>query len=74
VREAKGCSALRELLPRARAQADERSLGSLKRLQAKSGCGFLSMEDCYGCLRGDGLLEPTLSAVSERPAPRFDAK
>lgn len=74
LREAKGCSALRELLPRARAQGDDRSLGPLKRLQARSGCGFLSLEDCYGCLRADGVLETALSAVSDRPAPRFDAK
>jgi hypothetical protein len=73
VREAKGCNAFRELLPRARADADERSLRSLERLRAKSGCGFLGLEDCYSCLRWDGL-EPTLSAVRARPAPRFDAE
>jgi len=73
IRETKGCSAFKELLPRAKAQADDRSLSSLKRLQSKSGCGFLSLEDCYGCLRGDGLLDQTVSAVAERPAPRFDA-
>jgi hypothetical protein len=75
LRETKGCSALRELLPRARAEGDERLLATLKRLQAKSGCGFLSLGDCYGCLRGDGVLEQAVSAVADRPAPHFtDAK
>jgi hypothetical protein len=74
IRETHGCSALRELLPKLRAQGDERSLAPLKRLQAKSGCGFLSLEDCYSCLRADGNLEPTIAAVSERAAPRFDVK
>jgi len=74
LRETKGCSALRELLPRARASGDERSLAPLKRLQVKSGCGFLGLKDCYGCLRGEGALEQAQSAVSDRPAPRFDAK
>ncbi|MEO8181142.1 MAG: serine/threonine-protein kinase [Deltaproteobacteria bacterium] len=74
LREAKGCSALRELLPRARDAGDERSLAPLKRLQAKSGCGFLGLKDCYSCLRGEGALEQAQSAVSDRPAPRFDAK
>jgi hypothetical protein len=72
IRETRGCSAFKELLPRAKAQADERSLTSLKRLQSKSGCGFLSLEDCYGCLRGDGVLEQAISAAADRPAPRFD--
>jgi hypothetical protein len=73
VRETKGCSALRELLPKARTEGDERSLGTLKRLTAKSGCGFLGLEDCYSCLRSDALLEQTISAVSARSAPSFDA-
>jgi serine/threonine-protein kinase len=72
IRETKGCAAFKELLPRAKEQADERSLSSLKRLQSKSGCGFLSLEDCYGCLRGDGVLEQAVSAAADRPAPRFD--
>jgi hypothetical protein len=71
IREAKGCSALKEVLPRVKAQGDDRSLGSLKRLQAKSGCGFLSLEDCYSCLRSDGVLEQALDAVADRSAPRF---
>jgi hypothetical protein len=73
IRETRGCSAFKELLPRAKAQADDRSLSSLERLQTKSGCGFLGLKDCYGCLRGDGLLEQAISAATERPAPRFDA-
>jgi hypothetical protein len=71
IRETKGCNALRDLLPRERAQGDERSLVSLKRLQAQSGCGFLSLADCYSCLRADGMLEQAIAAVTDRSAPRF---
>ncbi len=73
IREAKGCSKLKELVPRARQYADDRSLTSLKRLQKKSGCGFLGLEDCYGCLRGDTALDEAVSAAGSRPAPTFDA-
>lgn len=71
IRETKGCGKLKELLPRAKQHADERSLTSLKRLQKKGGCGFLGLEDCYGCLRGDTTLEDAVNAASARSAPTF---
>jgi hypothetical protein len=72
IRETKGCKNLAELLPRARANADERSLTSLKRLQSKGGCGFLGLEDCYSCLRGDGALDEAINAAAARAAPKFE--
>ncbi|MEY2936901.1 MAG: hypothetical protein RL033_7650 [Pseudomonadota bacterium] len=72
IRETKGCKNLEELLPRARASADERSLTSLKRLQSKGGCGFLGLEDCYSCLRGDSALDDAISAAAARAAPKFE--
>lgn len=73
IREAKGCSKLKELLPRAKEHADERSLTSLKRLQKKGGCGFLGLEDCYGCLRDGLVLDEAVSAASGRTAPKFES-
>ncbi|HKO92139.1 MAG TPA: hypothetical protein VJU61_13340, partial [Polyangiaceae bacterium] len=73
LRDTKGCTALRELLPKAKAEGDERSLGPLKRLQSKSGCGFLNLEDCYSCLRSDAGLEQAISAATGRSAPSFEA-
>jgi hypothetical protein len=43
-------------------------------MQARSGCGFLNLEDCYGCLRGDGGIEQALTAVTDRAAPRFETR
>ena len=71
IRETKGCIALVELLPRMQAAGDERSLTSLRRLQSTSGCGFLSLEDCYACLRKGTLLDDAVAAVAARPAPTF---
>jgi serine/threonine protein kinase len=71
IREAKGCSAIADLLPRLTKDGDERSLGPLKRLQGDSGCGFLGLEDCYPCLRKGTGLEDAIAAVSARPAPKF---
>jgi hypothetical protein len=71
IREIKGCSAIADLLPRLTKDGDERSLGTLKRLQGDSGCGFLGLEDCYPCLRKGTGLDDAIAAVSARPAPKF---
>jgi eukaryotic-like serine/threonine-protein kinase len=71
VRETKTCSAIAELLPRVTQDGDDRSLATLKRLQGTSGCGFLSLEDCYPCLRKGTALSDAITAVSARPAPKF---
>jgi hypothetical protein len=72
IRDVKGCEAAREIVSRAADVGDARSLRSLQRFQAKTGCGFLSLEDCYSCLREDGAeLEHAIAKVSERPAPKF---
>jgi hypothetical protein len=71
LREAKACPAVLELLPRVTEVGDERSLLPLRRLQSGTGCGFLSLEDCYSCLRGGPALEQAILAVTERPAPKF---
>ncbi|GMV14980.1 MAG: serine/threonine protein kinase [Polyangiaceae bacterium] len=70
--KAKTCPNLKELLPRAKQSADARSLGKLKSLSGRSGCGFLGLGDCFACLRtGTGLAEATKAAES-RPAPSFE--
>lgn len=71
LRDAQGCQANRELLPRVQEHGDTRSLRRLQRLQAKSGCGFLNLEDCFSCLRKDKLLASTIAAVTERSAPTY---
>jgi eukaryotic-like serine/threonine-protein kinase len=71
IRETKTCSALAELLPKIAKDGDDRSLMTLKRLQGGSGCGFLSLEDCYPCLRKGTALEDAIAAVAARPAPKF---
>jgi hypothetical protein len=71
IREVKGCAAALALLPRVAELADQRSLVPLRRFQSGSGCGFLGLEDCYGCLRKGDVLEQAISAVTERPAPTF---
>jgi serine/threonine-protein kinase len=71
IREAKGCAALQELLPKLTQDGDERSLKSLRRLQANTGCGFLDLEDCYPCLRKGTALDDAVAAVAGRKAPEF---
>jgi serine/threonine protein kinase len=74
LRETHGCGPLKELLVKVRAQGDERCVTPLKRMQARSGCGFLNLEDCYGCLRGEGGVEQALAAVTDRTAPHFETR
>jgi hypothetical protein len=74
VREAKNCGMAKDLLPRLTEDGDERSRRPLERFQNTSGCGFLGLQDCYPCLRGNDALEKAIAAVSARPAPKFGAK
>ncbi len=70
LRAAKTCTARRELLPRARTNADQRVLAALKGLRKSGGCGFLGLGDCNACLRKDSELDDTISAIERRtPAP-----
>ena len=71
LRDVKGCTAASEILMRAADVGDVRSLRPLERFQSKTGCGFLSLDDCYSCLRDDSALERAVAKVSERPAPKF---
>ena len=71
IREAKGCSAMLELLPKLTKEGDQRAQTPLERLQRNTGCGFLDLEDCYSCLRKGTILDEAIVAVKSRPAPAF---
>jgi len=71
IRDVKGCAAARDILARVSEVGDARSQRALERWERETGCGFLSLDDCYSCLRDDGALERALAKVSERPAPKF---
>jgi hypothetical protein len=71
IRDVKDCAAAAEIVVRAEEAGDARSLRSLQRFQSKTGCGFLTLEDCYPCLRKDSALDDAVAKVSERPAPKF---
>ena len=60
------CEGKREALPRVRDEADTRALASLRALKNRRGCGSRGRHDCYGCLRGDDLLDQTIEAVNQR--------
>jgi tetratricopeptide (TPR) repeat protein len=65
------CEEAKRLLPEALANADERSVRSLVALQSRRGCGFLSLSDCFSCLRRGDDLKDTLAAAKERKSPQF---
>jgi serine/threonine-protein kinase len=69
--KARGCQAYKALLPRAIEHADERSLSVLRKLTNNRGCGFLSLGDCYACLRASGDLGKALTAAAARKPPGF---
>jgi serine/threonine protein kinase len=53
--EARSCRDRKQAIAAMTALKDTRCLDSLRRYadSGRSGCGFLSLEDCYGCIRGD---------------------
>jgi hypothetical protein len=64
------CERLRTLVAQLRDKGDRRALPRLSQLARKTGCGKRQNEDCYECLRGDGLLRATHDAVQQRKPPR----
>ncbi|HVW27650.1 MAG TPA: protein kinase [Polyangiaceae bacterium] len=68
LRERPRCEEAKRLLPRAIENADERSVRPLLAFTSRSGCGFLSLGDCYSCLRrGDDLADAIAAAKSRKP-------
>jgi hypothetical protein len=67
---ARGCKTRKQAIAKMREQPDTRYLRSLQRLQATphSGCGFLNLRDCYGCVRSD-LSEAIETITASLPAP-----
>jgi hypothetical protein len=54
------------LFAEAQASADRRSLSYLTPLNARKGCGFLGMNDCFSCLGGRGELNKAITAINKR--------
>jgi hypothetical protein len=71
LREARTCAATKSLLPKLKEAGDARAAKELEKRRSPSGCGFFGLADCYGCLRGEPLLDDTLIAVRGRPGPTF---
>jgi hypothetical protein len=71
LRKTTRCDEMKKLLPRAAEDADERSVRSLTALTSRRGCGFLSLSDCFSCLRKGDDLASALSAAKGRESPKF---
>lgn len=68
--KSRSCADYKKALSEYAEHLDERSAGKLKRLQARKGCGFLGLRDCWGCLRRTKYLSLAASNA-RRPAPSF---
>ena len=53
LRSASRCTERKEVVVRLKALGDERALPTLRWFdrQPRRGCGFIKLEDCYGCMR-----------------------
>jgi len=65
LRDKSGCERAK-LFAQAGTVGDRRSLPYLTPLNARKGCGFLSMADCYSCLGGRTELNKAISAINAR--------
>ncbi len=73
LRRATECKSYDRLLEQAKNVGDARSLEFLKPLRNKTGCGSTKKDDCYACLRGNDLLEQTISTIEKRSAAQKPA-
>jgi hypothetical protein len=62
---ARTCAARREALQAMAASPDDRYLPSVERMSRikNTGCGFLRLGDCYGCVRSE--LKKTIAAIKD---------
>ncbi len=65
LRDKSGCERAK-LFADAEASGDKRSLSYLTPLNARNGCGFLGMNDCYACLGGRAELNKAIAAINKR--------
>lgn len=69
---AQTCADYKEILPRAVALADDRSLMKLEALRTRKGCGSFKNSDCFGCLRASDVpLERAIESAKKRSSPEF---
>jgi len=67
------CQDIPEILPRAKAHADWRSLHLLGKLLVVKGCGTDNRQDCYPCLRTvqyEEAIGDAIKVVRRRPRPK----
>ncbi|HEY3498023.1 MAG TPA: hypothetical protein VGK73_25165, partial [Polyangiaceae bacterium] len=67
----KRCGEAKAALAKAIEYGDERLAPVLERLGTTRGCGFMSLGDCWGCLRSGKELAEARARVKERKAPAF---
>jgi hypothetical protein len=65
------CEDVKDLVARAKEVADERASRRLTQLNSRRGCGFLSLSDCFSCLRKTDDLAQAIKAAQTRKAPSF---
>ena len=65
LRDKSGCERA-SLFSEAEASGDKRSLVYLTPLNARKGCGFLGMNDCFSCLGGRADLNKAINAINKR--------
>jgi hypothetical protein len=65
------CDEVKRLVSDALEVGDERAFRPLNQLNTRRGCGFLSLRDCYPCLRKDESLADALKAVQQKKGPRL---
>jgi hypothetical protein len=73
LRNASSCEGKYKLLDRARSDGDKRAYGLLQPLFHQKGCGFLSMGDCWKCMRRGSLLADAVKEIEGRTRVAADA-
>jgi hypothetical protein len=66
------CASVRKLVSEIEENGDVRAVPLLEQLKSRSGCGLLSLGDCWGCLRGKVNVGDAIDAAKARPAPTFE--
>ncbi len=68
-KEPPDCEKTKAALPKVAQSGDRRAVGTVIRLNIKTGCGKKDRDDCYACLRDTDLVREAANAASRRKSP-----
>jgi hypothetical protein len=67
--DAPDCEKSKPILEKLKEKGDQRCLGTVMRMNVKTGCGEKKRDDCWACVRSTDLIKDAVGEAARRKAP-----